>query len=78
MSRLFRFLLLLAGAGALVAAVRHISRRNREQQQPFFADAYPAARPRPLSTWPPSPSSTPEPVVAAGARRDREPSSMPS
>ena len=70
MSRLFRFLLLLAGAGALVAAVRHISRRNREQQQPFFADASRArpcpSRPRPSSrrSWSSrSPSSSPEPVV---------------
>ena len=38
MSRLFRFLLLPAGAGAMVA----FSRRNREEPQPFFADARPA------------------------------------
>ena len=75
MSRLFRFLLLLAGAGALVAVVRHISRRSAEQQ-PFFADGYQA--PAPFVT--PEPVVTeavvvPEPVVAeepvvAGARRD--------
>ena len=34
MSRLFRFLLLPAGAGAMVA----FSRRNREEPQRFFAD----------------------------------------
>jgi hypothetical protein len=39
MSRLFRFLLLPASAGAVVA----FSRRNREEPQPFFADARPAA-----------------------------------
>ena len=38
MSRLFRFLLLLAGA--LIAIARYSSHRNRGQQQPFFADAH--------------------------------------
>ena len=47
MSRLFRFLLLLAGAGALVAVVRHISRRDAEPQ-PFFADT---AYRRPPPPW---------------------------
>ena len=53
MSRLFRFLLLLAGA--LIAIARYSRHRNREQQQPFFADAHRA----PAST----PSVAPEAVM---------------
>lgn len=45
MSGLFRLLLLLAGAGALVPVVRHISRRHREQRQPIFADPVAASEP---------------------------------
>jgi len=58
MSRLFRFLLLLAGAGALIAAARHLSRRSREQQQPFFADAHTAPAPTPAFV-------APEPIAEA-------------
>ena len=60
MSRLFRFLLLLAGAGALVAVVRHMSRRTREPPQPFFADAHRA----------------PAPARARGGRRRRRPGAV--
>ena len=61
MSRLFRFFLLLAGAGALIAVLRHLNRSQHESQQPFFADAYtPPAPARPVvRTRPWSPPSRP-------------------
>ena len=60
MSRLFRFFLLLAGAGALIAVARHLS-RQREPQQPFFADAY--TPPTPVR-----PPTAPSPGARARAR----------
>jgi hypothetical protein len=50
MSRLFRFLLLLAGA--LIAIARYSSHRNREPQQPFFADGHRAPAPAAASVAP--------------------------
>ena len=60
MSRLVRFILLLAGAGALVAVARHLSRRHTEEAKPFFADAYVPPAPRRPSP-PRSPSRPPSP-----------------
>src|SRR3954469_11798536 len=61
MSRLFRILLLLVGAGALVAAARSASRRRSEQFQPFFAEAAPGPAPQPVVVE--EPVVAPEPVV---------------
>ena len=53
MSRLFRFVLLLVGAGALIAVARHMSRRRDEQ--PGHREHGRACRNRPSHRISPSP-----------------------
>ena len=68
MSRLSRFFLLLAGAGALIAALRHLNRSQHESQQPFFADAYtPPAPARPVVADTPVVAAEPAVVVVEPA-----------
>src|SRR3954453_8528257 len=52
MSRLVRFILLLAGAGAAVAVARHLTRRHAEEAKPFFADSYVPPTPAPVAQEP--------------------------
>ena len=66
-----RFILLLAGAGAAVAILRHLTRQRAEEAKPFFADSYVPPAPAPVAQEPvvePAPgsrsrSSTATPVV---------------
>ena len=66
MSRLFKFVLVLAGAGAAVAILRHLTRQRAEEAKPFFADAYvpPVPAPPEAVVVP-----TPEPVVEPASPR---------
>src|SRR3954468_1661759 len=64
MSRLVRFILLLAGAGAAVAVARHLTRRHAEEAKPFFADSYVPPTPAPVAQEPVAePAPVEEPVA---------------